>query len=491
MLEIKGKYTNVKIMIDDVEETAMKQLYNMANHPIFTKEIVMMPDVHAGAGSCVGMTTELTSGGIIPNTVGVDGGCGMLGVNFGKKLGLSKDKIDIEIRKRIPLGTNTHNEPYVNFKKDYNWEKATINCRKFFSLYNSKFGTDYKPVEYTYDWFIKKCKQIGIDFEKAVCSVSSLGGGNHYIEIGLSDTYDYWVTVHSGSRNFGLKIANYHQNIAKKQLDYKRNVLLNEKIKEITKNTVDGKQIPNLIQQAKKDLKIFTTDTSLNGMEFLDGQLAMDYFVDMIFTQVYAELNRESMVKTILDILGIKQKDIVDSVHSIHNYIDFNDLIVRKGAIRSYVGEKMLIPFNMRDGILLCEGKSNSEWNFSSPHGAGRVMSRGESKKKLTLEKYQNSMKGIFSTSVNIDTLDESPMCYKKPEVIEKAIEPTATILNRIKPVLNIKASETGMSWKEKKELQKMEKSHRDKRKIKQKLLELGSPDPMDEPSEWSAKFDD
>jgi RNA-splicing ligase RtcB len=193
-------------------------------------------------------------------------------------------------------------------------------------------------------------------------------------------------------------------------------------------------------------------------MEYLDGQFAMDYFYDMIFTQIYAELNREFMIDTILSVLGIKQKDVVEKVHSIHNYIDFNDLVIRKGAIRSYIGEKMLIPFNMRDGILLCEGKSNPEWNFSAPHGAGRVMSRGESNKKVSLEKYQESMKGIYSTSISKDTIDESPFCYKKPDVIEKAIEPTATIINRIKPVINIKSSETNMSWKDKRELMKKEK---------------------------------
>ena len=474
MLEIKGKYTNVKIMIDDVEESAMKQLYNMANHPVFTNEIVMMPDIHAGSGVCVGTTMSLSINGIVPGIVGCDIGCGMLGVNFGKTLCLSKDKIDVEIRKNIPLGMSIHEFPVVDFEKDFNWNKANENCQKFVSNYNKKFVTNYKPIEYSYNWFIKKCKEIGIDFRKAVCSISTLGGGNHYIEIGLSDTYDYWVTVHSGSRNLGLKIYTYHQNKAKKQLDYKRNVLLKDKINEITKNTIDGYKIPKLIEQAKKDLNVFITDTYLNGMEFLDGQLAMDYFYDMIFTQVYAELNRKSMVDTILSVLGIKQKDIVEKVNSIHNYIDC-DLIIRKGAIRSYIGEKMLIPFNMRDGILLCEGKSNPDWNFSSCHGSGRVMSRCEANKKVSLEKYQESMKGVFSTSINKSTIDESPFCYKKPEVIENAIEPTATIINRIKPIINIKSSETSMSWKEKKEMIKKGKIYRsdkekDTRKSKKEL---------------------
>jgi RNA-splicing ligase RtcB len=295
MIELKGKYTTVKIMIDDVEETAMKQLYNMMNHPVFTNPISVMSDVHAGSGCVIGLTMPLSIEGIVPVTVGVDCGCGMLGVNFGKTLGMSRDKIDIEIRRNIPLGISIHEFPAIDFEKEFNWEKANENCRKFISKYNAKFGTNYKPVEYTYEWFIKKCKEIGIEFQKAVCSLQSLGGGNHYIEIGISDTNDYWITVHSGSRNFGLKICNYHQNKAKKQLEYKRNVLLRDKINEITKNTTDKTQVPNLIEQSKKDLKIFTSDTSLNGMEFLDGQLAIDYFTDMIFTQLYADFNRKRM----------------------------------------------------------------------------------------------------------------------------------------------------------------------------------------------------
>ena len=174
MLEIKGKYTGVKIMIDDVEETAMKQLYNIVNHPVFTNPIAAMCDIHAGSGCVVGFTMSLTINGIVPNVCGVDIGCGMLGVNFGKILGLSKDKIDVEIRRNIPLGMSIHEFPAVDFEKDFNWEKASENCRKFVSIYNSKFGTDFKPVEYNYDWFIKKCKEINIDFEKAVCSVEIL-----------------------------------------------------------------------------------------------------------------------------------------------------------------------------------------------------------------------------------------------------------------------------------------------------------------------------
>jgi len=271
MFEIKGKCTTAKIMIDDVEETAMKQLYNIVNHPIFTNPISVMIDVHAGSGCVVGFTMPL-SDGIVVSVVGCDIGCGMLGVNFGKNLNLSKEKIDTEIRRNIPLGMSIHEFPVIDFNKEFNWTKANENCSKFVSKYNAKFGTNYKPIEYSYDWFIKKCKEIGIDFGKAVNSISSLGGGNHYIEIGKSDTYgDYWITVHSGSRNLGLKIYSYHQNKAKKQLDYKRNTVLKEKINEITKNTVDRTQVPKLIEQAKKDLKIFTTDTSLNGMEYLDG----------------------------------------------------------------------------------------------------------------------------------------------------------------------------------------------------------------------------
>lgn len=443
MFNIQGKYGNAMITIDQVEDTALKQIYNFVNHPAFTGKISIMPDVHAGSGSVVGFTMTLTEK-VVPNTIGVDIGCGMLSYNIGKTLPLKLDRIDILIKRNIPMGTRTHTAPVVDFKKDYNWVKAQEVANKFVAKYNEKFNVatefEFKVPTFNYDYFIALLKKLDMDGSVAVNSVGTLGGGNHFIEIGKDDNGDFWITIHSGSRNLGKRVCEYHQDIAKKALDSKRNVALQAKINDIIANTADRNKIPFLIDKAKKDLGLFLTDVNINGLEYLEGIYAMNYFMDMVFTQIYAEMNRKAMMDIILDILGISQ--IVDSVSSVHNYIDFHDMVIRKGSIASYVDQKMIIPFNMRDGIILCVGKSNEDWNFSAPHGAGRVMSRGEASRKIDLEKYKETMKGIYSSSVCKDTLDESPFAYKKAEFLEGAIGDTADIIGRIKPVLNVKSSE-------------------------------------------------
>jgi tRNA-splicing ligase RtcB (3'-phosphate/5'-hydroxy nucleic acid ligase) len=438
MFNIQGKYGNAMITIDQVEDTALKQIYNFVNHPAFTGKISIMPDVHAGSGSVVGFTMTLTDK-VVPNTIGVDIGCGMLSYNIGRVLPLKLDRIDILIKRNIPMGTKTYDSPIIDFKKEYDWVKANDIANKFVAKYNEKFGTNFKASNIDYNYFLNLTKVLDTG-DIAVNSIGTLGGGNHFIEIGKSDTGDYWITIHSGSRNLGKRVCEYHQAIAKKNLDTKRNEELKSKIDFILSNTEDKTRIPRLIIEAKKDLGLFLTDVNINGLEYLEGQDAVNYFMDMVFTQLYAELNRKAMMDFILDILGIK--NIVDRVHSVHNYIDFHDMIIRKGSISSYTGEKMIIPFNMRDGIILCEGKSNEDWNFSAPHGAGRVMSRGEANRKVDLDKFKETMKGIYSSSISKDTLDESPFAYKKAEMIESAIGDTAIVIGRIKPVLNIKSSE-------------------------------------------------
>lgn len=479
MFEIKGKYGKALITVDQVEDSCLKQIYNIVNHPSFTNTIVMMPDLHAGASSPVGFTMTLTDK-ITPAVVGVDIGCGMISYNIGKELSMKLDRIDTLIKRNIPMGTSTHASPIVDFKKDYDWVKANDIANKFVAKYNDKFGTNYTASTFDYNFFLNLIKVLDIG-EIAVNSIGTLGGGNHFIEIGKSDSGDYWITIHSGSRNFGKRVCEYHQAIAKKNLDSKRNDELKNKIDSIVKNTEDKTLIPRLIMDAKKSLGLFLTDVNINGLEYLDGQDAINYFMDMIFTQLYAELNRKAMMELILDILGIK--NVVDIIHSVHNYIDFNDMIIRKGSISSYVGKKMIIPFNMRDGIIICEGKSNEDWNFSAPHGAGRVMSRGEASRKVDLDKFRETMKGIYSSSICKDTLDESPFAYKKAEVIENAIGDTAIVIDRIKPVLNIKSSENE-NFKEMRKKEKEKKrqigedsddliSNKDFRKDRKKLRSL------------------
>lgn len=466
MLEISGKYTTAKIMIDDVEESALKQIYNMINHPAFTESIAIMPDTHAGKGSVIGFTMPLTEK-IIPSVVGVDIGCGMLSVNVGDSITENKDKllkIDEKIRKVVPFGNNIHKKssiPSRYFEKNFPWDEANDIAKKFIVSYNNKFGTDYKFVEFNYDWFINKSIEIGMR-QDAELAIGTLGGGNHFIEVGKStNNGDIWITIHCGSRNFGKMVCDYHQYKAKKILENKRNVDLKNKIEEIRKNS-ESKEIASKIKKAKKDLGVDFTDINIKGMEYLDGQYAMNYLLDMVFTQVYAKFNRKRISENISMILGV---EISEEIECTHNYINFSDMIIRKGSISSYIGEKSIIPFNMADGLLICEGKSNSEWNFSAPHGAGRIMSRGDASRNIDLEKFKFRMKGIVSTSVGKSTLDESPQAYKNPKIIEDAIEPTVKIVDRVKPILNLKDGGNSMTWKEKRQIEKNDKTRKSRQK--------------------------
>lgn len=465
MLEIKGKYTTANVMIDDVEEECLRQIYTMTNNPAFTNHIAIMVDTHAGKGSVIGFTMPLGEK-IIPNIVGTDVGCGMLTFNVGDSISENKDKLlelDAKIRSVVPFGSNLQKDvPPKYFEKNFPWSESNDIAKKFVVNYNRKFDTDFKFIEFNYNWFIDKCKEIGMR-QNAENGIGTLGSGNHFIEVGKSaNTGDIWITIHCGSRNFGLKICEFHQNKAKSYLDNKRNVVLREIIEEI-KNTSNPTEIAFKIKEAKKDLGVDFIDININGMESLEGQDAMNYFLDMIFTQVYAKFNRQRISENILKILG--SSNVKESIECVHNYINFEDMIIRKGAISSYIGEKMIIPFNMADGLLICEGKSNADWNFSAPHGAGRLMSRGEASRNVDIEKFKFRMKGVVSTSVGKSTLDESPQAYKNPKMIEEAIEPTATIVDRVKPILNLKDSDDSMTWKERKERDKAEKARQQNRR--------------------------
>ena len=471
MLELKGKYTTAIVTIDDVEQECINQIYRMINNPAFTGKIAIMPDTHAGKSSVIGFTMPLNEK-IIPAVVGVDISCGMLTFNVGKEISENKDKllqIDDKIRNVVPMGSNLQQRsavPSKYFEKNFYWKEVNDLAKKFIFSYNVKFGTNFSAVEFDYDWFCKKQKQIGMR-QDAEMAIGTLGGGNHFLEIGKSaNTGDIWITIHCGSRNFGKEICEYHQNIAKKNLDKKRTVVLRSRIEEIKKNS-SGMDISSKINDVKKELGLDFTDINISGMEFLEGQEAIDYFMDMIFVNGYAKFNRATIANNILKALAIKE---IDRIECVHNYINFEDMIIRKGAISSYVGEKMIIPFNMADGLLICEGKSNSDWNFSAPHGAGRLMSRGEANKKVDLEKFKFRMKDVVSTSVGKSTLDEAPQAYKDSKMIEAAIEPTAKILDRVKPILNLKDGGDSITWKERKERDKKEKSEHLNRKEMRKM---------------------
>lgn len=440
MIELNGKYTDAVIMIDDIEEGVFEQVYSIINSPTSKGlKVVIQPDTHVGNSICIGFSMELGDY-LNPSHIGVDIGCGMASAKFSKDTKINLEKIDTLVRERIPMGFNLQER---NRLKTIPYNEVQQIADTFINKYNQKFGTSYVAPTYDENWLKAKLKQIKMDGEKFWNANGTLGGGNHFVEISKSEnTGDYWVTFHSGSRNFGLKVADYWTNVARGKVI----IASDEYNKErdfILLNTVPKNLIPKKLQELKEKYEL-----GINK-EYLTGDNTIGYLFDMIFAQQYALWNRMTMLDIFKTIINISEYDEV--IHTIHNYIDFKDFIIRKGAISSYSGQKMIIPFNMRDGILLCEGKSNPDWNFSAPHGAGRLMSRSKAKSEISFKKFQETMEGIYSTSVCKETLDESPFAYKDSKVIEEAIEPTAVILDRLKPILNIKDTGKSVSWKERK----------------------------------------
>lgn len=432
MFEISGKYTTAKVMIDDVEETCVSQITQFVNHPVFTNPVAIMPDTHAGKGSVIGFTMELTDK-VIPNVVGVDIGCGMLSLNFGCDFPiLSLSELDQMIRQKIPFGQSVHEQSIINFDKEFEWKKLNKTCEAFVQAYRKKYGSCGLPPLYDMDWFLSKCQSMGANTRRMINSIGTLGGGNHFIETGISTKNEYWITIHSGSRNFGKRICEYWQHKAEKRF---KKEFTDQKQNEIdqAKLNFEGQDRFREIEKIKQKYKI---GVNANGLEWLEETDYFNYLFDMLFAQMYASVNRLYMTRIIQKIL---KREPTETIETVHNFIDFHDFIIRKGSIRSYENEKMIIPFNMRDGILLCEGLSNQEWNFSAPHGAGRVMSRSQAKKTIDLSKFQHEMQDIFSTSVGRSTLDEAPDAYKDAQMIENAISPTAIVIDKIKPVHNMK----------------------------------------------------
>ena len=390
MIDLKGKYNkDCKIFTDNIDEESYSVLYKILNEKASEDvKIRIMPDTHLGKGIVVGFTMPLTDR-VNPFHIGVDIGCGMLTSKLSDEIkDIPLEKIDKTIKQNIPMGQSTHKK---SFNTLFNFKELNELIRNFIINYNKKFNTKFEVFEIDNVYIENLCKRVEIDLEKFHNSVGTLGGGNHFIEIGKSSNNDYYITIHSGSRNFGNQVCRYHAKIAKNSEDC-----------------------------------------------YLQDKEMFDYLIDMVIAQYYAKINRETILKIIKDLLNI---EIEDTFSSVHNFIDFEDFIIRKGAIRSYEGEKMIIPFNMRDGILICEGKSNEDWNFSAPHGAGRVLSRMQAKKQIDMKDFIDSMKGIYSSSVCKNTLDESPMAYKNTKDIEKLIEPTVKVVDRLKPILNIKAT--------------------------------------------------
>lgn len=407
MLELRGKYNSAIVYTDIIEETAVGQIIELCNQE-FVKgcKIRIMPDVHAGAGCVIGFTADLGEM-VIPNIVGVDIGCGMLTVELGN-MDIDYEALDNLIREKVPSGKNVHEGRQVRFP-----DLQTLKC--------------YRNLK---------------DTKRLERSIGTLGGGNHFIEVDKDDEDNKYLVIHTGSRNLGKQVAEHYQKMA---YDILRGAdkLFEEQAKLIAeyKAAHRKKEIEGAIKELKKNFKAKWTDVP-KDLCYLTGEYREMYLHDMKICQEFATKNRLQIAETILGGLFGKSLSNFSHFETIHNYIDHESNTVRKGAVSAKLGEKLLIPINMRDGSLICIGKGNEEWNCSAPHGAGRLFSRGVAKENFTLEEFEKSMEGIFTTSVCTDTLDESPMAYKNMEDIVNNITPTAEIIKRITPTYNFKAGE-------------------------------------------------
>lgn len=400
MFEIKGTRNSATCYASVIEAQAIEQIRRMCNYEVtdYTK-IRIMPDAHAGKGCVIGTTMAIFDK-IVPNIVGVDIGCGMYAVNLGKA-DIDLEKLD-EVVHRVPSGNKVWDVRRTMF------DLSELECLKF----------------------IKDMDRIGR-------SIGTPGGGNHFIEVDLASDGCKWLVIHSGSRNLGKQVAEHYQRMAVlyRRDDDKyasRRLLICERYKE------QGRE--NEIADALKrlDREHEQREAVPDDLCYLTGRHMESYLHDAEVCTRFAKINREKIATFILNEMGL---DVKEGFHTIHNYVG-KDMIIRKGAISAREGERVLIPINMRDGSIYARGLGNREWNYSAPHGAGRVMSRTNARKSIDLEEYRKAMKDVYSTSVCEKTLDEAPMAYKSIDDIMGVIGETVEVLDVWKPIYNFKAKE-------------------------------------------------
>ena len=400
---------NLKIFTKNIDEEALKQINELLDQDAFEdSKVRIMPDVHAGKGCVIGFTGDLGNK-VIPNIVGVDIGCGMLCIELGN-VELDLEKIDNIIRKYVPSGRNVHEKTQSKF----------VDLEKLYCLKELKNNND----------FLER-------------SLGTLGSGNHFIEIDKDEDNNKYLVIHTGSRNLGKQVASIYQNKAVEYCSYKKEMQEEkEKIKlEYKKQGRKSEITAALIDVEKK----YEGKTKLPiDLCYLEGENREKYLHDMKICQEFARNNRLCIAKQIL--FNYFNIDNLDNnfkyFETIHNYISFEDNIIRKGAIAARSNERVLIPMNMRDGCIIGIGKGNDDWNKSAPHGAGRIVSRNKAKEVVKIDEYRKSMNGIYTTSVNKDTIDEAPMVYKPMQEIVDCIKDTVEIEKIIKPIYNFKASE-------------------------------------------------
>ena len=402
MLEIKGKVNTAICYAKVIEDEAIDQIRRMCDYPMTAgSRIRIMPDVHAGKGCTIGTTMTITDKAV-PNVVGVDIGCGMYTINLGKT-DIDFEKLD-EACHYIPSGLNV-------------WEGR----------------------QERFDLTELRCYRSLKDTRRLERSLGSLGGGNHFIEVDKAQDGTKYLIIHSGSRNLGKQVAELYQKLAV-DLDRGYGEYFEKRDEIIRTYKEQGRR--KEIQAALKELhfEVYEGQPSMPAdLCYLSGKYLEDYLHDVEICQKFARRSREKMAEIILErtcMIG------GEAFHTIHNYIDTEEMILRKGAIAAHTGEKVLIPINMRDGSVLAVGKGNPEWNYSAPHGAGRIMSRTKAKNELDLDEYRKEMAGVYTTSVNEYTLDEAPMAYKSLEDIIDVIRESVDVVDVMKPIFNFKASD-------------------------------------------------
>ncbi len=396
MLDLIGKYCkDCKVFTDNIEADAIQMIYSFVNHPMFEgSKIRIMPDVHAGKDIVVGFTSPFSEF-VNPDHVGGDIGCSVSTAITNIPVNPENyAAIEARIRETVKFGMTVHDSSKYDQKEFYKYLQAkVIEARK-------DWPEMVFPIDINDRYLSEMIERVNISAHSFYHSIGSVGGGNHFVEIGVSPEGTYAFTVHCGSRHLGQKVWKYWH------------------------------------AQAGKEIGV------ANG--YLTGESMKGYITDMVVCQAYAEYNhliiRRLVFDAIINVSKVSGK-ILESIYTTHNYIDFSMKMIRKGAVSAKAGERLVIPFNMRDGLIICRGKGNGDWNCSAPHGAGRLLSRADAKALIDMDEYRESMKGIVSTSVGMGTIDESPMAYKDPKEIVRLIADTVEVEFFIKPVINLKAS--------------------------------------------------
>jgi RNA-splicing ligase RtcB len=477
VIERRGTHTTARVLADDealIESNVLEQIDSLVDHPAFTQPIRMMPDAHVGAGAPVGFTMPLGER-IVPNIVGVDVGCGMAAFELGEELPLSDPDREQAIREAVPMGQSVHEyDDAPHLIDEFPFERANHVFERFDDAYVERFGERIDP-EFGFDgydgeYFKSLCGRVLREQRQGmghiIQSAGTLGGGNHFIEFARSrETGRFWLVIHSGSRYLGKSVAEFWQGRAN---DYRSADAIRESIpeeyveffkfdpeavsdqalhtwvtggmgeshlrKEAIRESFAGSEIERVFDRLSRPAEAI--EGRNDSLDYLGDSEAHGYYVDMLFAQQYARWNRTLIGETICSILDVEP---ADRFQSIHNYIDFRDLTVRKGATPAREGQRLVVPFNMAEGSILARGRGNDEYNRSAPHGAGRRLSRSEAFDVVELGDFVAAMDGVYSESLVDGVRDEAPMAYKPAAAIAEALEPTAEITEWLDPVHNIK----------------------------------------------------